>query len=81
MRNIILKEASDLMEAATALRAQQLWGDAINTYMDCIHKVDGFVSEDASEMEEAFQLREKATTAIEFIYDITGFVNVDLMNP
>lgn len=81
MQNIILKEAAELMEAATALRARQQWGDAINTYMECIHKVDGFVSEDPSEMEAAFEFREKATTAIEFIYDITGFVNVDLMNP
>ena len=80
MHEIIIK-AQSFYDAGTQKRAEQMWGEAINLYMDCIHTLDGFISEIEEEQDEAFRLREKATAAIEFIDDIRGFVNTDLMNP
>ncbi len=80
MHETIIK-AQGFFDAGTQKRAEQAWGDAINLYMDCIHTLDGFASEIEDEQEKAFWLREKASAAIEFIDDIRGFVNVDLMNP
>ena len=80
MHTTIIK-AQDLFDAGTAKRAGQMWGEAINLYMDCIHTLDGFTSEIEEEQDEAFRLREKASAAIEFIDDIRSFVNTDLMNP
>ena len=80
MHEIIIK-AQGLYDSGTKKRTEQMWGEAINLYMDCIHALDGFVSEVEEEQAEAFRLREKATAAIEFIDDIRGFVNTDLMNP
>lgn len=80
MHEIIIN-AQSLYDSGTQKRAEQMWGEAINLYMDCIHALDGFASEVEEEQAEAFRLREKATAAIEFIDDIRGFVNTDLMNP
>lgn len=81
MTDSVISRAAAHIEEGNSLRARQQWGEAINAYMECVHALDGFVSDDSELMQEAFRLRENATTAIEFIYDITGFVNVDLMNP
>ena len=62
--------ASQLFETAQEHRRNKRFGDAINMYMEVIE------SPDATE-----ELRRRATTSIELIQEINGFVNADLMNP
>ena len=62
--------AFEIFEIAQEHRRNKRFGDAINMYMEVIESLD------ATE-----ELRRRASTSIELIQDINGFVNADLMNP
>ena len=62
--------ARELLEKAEELRRNCRFGDAINFYRAAAQAPDA--SED---------IKRKSLASVELIQEITGFVNVDLMNP
>ena len=62
--------AKELLERAEELRRNNRFGDAINLYREAA------AAPDASE-----EIVRKALASVELMYEINGFVNVDLMNP
>lgn len=65
-----IMSAKELLERAEELRRNNRFGDAINLYREAA------AAPDASE-----EIVRKALASVELMYEINGFVNVDLMNP